>query len=54
MTRVISSLLYGVSALDTLAFGGATALLIAMALTASILPARRASALDPVDALRAE
>jgi len=54
VTRVMGRLLYGVSALDVAAFGGATALLVGIALTASILPARRASALDPVDALRTE
>ena len=54
LTRAISGLLYGVSAFDLAAFAGATALLVGIAVAASILPARRASALDPVDALRGE
>ncbi len=54
LTRVMTGLLYGVSAFDVGAFGGATALLIGIALAASVLPARRASALDPIDALRSE
>jgi predicted permease len=54
LTRVMRGVLYGVSAFDAGAFAGATILLVAIALTASILPARRASALDPVGALRSE
>jgi hypothetical protein len=54
LTRVMRGLLYGVSAFDVAAFAGATGLLLAIALAASILPAHRASALDPVAALRNE
>jgi ABC-type antimicrobial peptide transport system permease subunit len=51
-SRVIETLLYEVSALDPIALGGATSVLVAVAVLAAWLPARRASALDPVRALR--
>ncbi|HEY7336362.1 MAG TPA: FtsX-like permease family protein, partial [Bryobacteraceae bacterium] len=54
LTRLMSSLLFGVSALDPLAYGTAAAVLIAAAALASYFPARRATTVDPVDALRAE
>ena len=54
VTRVLSSLLYGVDAMDTMAFLGAGALLTLAAVAASWVPARRAAAIDPVVALRAE
>jgi ABC-type antimicrobial peptide transport system permease subunit len=52
--RLVSSLLYGVKAYDPLTIGGAAALLLAVALAASFLPARRAALLDPCAALREE
>jgi predicted permease len=52
--QVLRSLLFGVSALDPLAFGGAAALFGMVALAASYLPARRAARVDPMLALRAE
>lgn len=54
LTRLMSSLLFGVTALDPLTYAAVSVLLIAAAVLASYLPARRAIAIDPVDALRAE
>jgi putative ABC transport system permease protein len=52
VTRVASSFLVGVSATDPMTFAAVTALLLAVAIVASFVPARRASGVDPVDALR--
>jgi ABC-type lipoprotein release transport system permease subunit len=46
--------LYGVSALDAATFAGAGALLLAAALLAAWLPARRAAGADPAGLLRSE
>jgi putative ABC transport system permease protein len=54
VTRVIQSQLYDVSASDPLSFAGVALFLVAIACLASYLPARRATAVDPVVALRAE
>jgi predicted permease len=54
LTRLMSSLLFGVTPLDPITFTAVSALLIAAALLASYFPARRAIAVDPVQALRAE
>jgi predicted permease len=54
LTRLMSSLLFGVKALDPLTYAVVSALLIAAAVLASYFPARRALAIDPVEALRAE
>ena len=52
--RLIASQLFEVSAHNPALLGGATILLAATALFACLLPARRASMVDPVQALRAE
>ncbi len=54
LTGALSALLYDVSPRDPLTFGGIAALLTAVALLASYLPARGASRLDPIQALRSE
>jgi predicted permease len=53
-SRLIESLLYGVSSRDPGIFAGTTAVLLAVSLLACWLPARRAARLSPVDALRAD
>ncbi|HEY4588380.1 MAG TPA: ABC transporter permease [Thermoanaerobaculia bacterium] len=53
-TRVLASLLYGVSARDPLTFTGIAALLAAVALLATWLPARRAARVEPIVAIRRE
>jgi predicted permease len=52
LTRIMKSLLYGVSAIDPLTFAGIGLLFALMALAATYLPARRATKIDPVAALR--
>jgi len=54
VTGVIRSLLYNVTPTDPLSFGGVTLFLLAIALLASYLPARRATIVDPIVALRNE
>ena len=51
-THLVSSLLFGVSALDTISFVSASLLLGIVALCASYLPARRAGRVDPLAAMR--
>jgi predicted permease len=54
LTRLMTSLLFGVNALDPVTYGGVAAVLIGAAALASYLPSRRATAVDPTEALRAE
>jgi predicted permease len=53
-TTVVRSLLYGIEPNDLATFLSATLFLLAVSLAASYIPARRASRLDPLDALRYE
>jgi len=52
LTRLLRSLLFGVGAVDAFTYGAVVTLVLVTALTASYLPARRASRLDPVQTLR--
>ena len=54
LARLLSSLIFGVSATDWQIFFGISLALAAAALTATYVPARRASRVDPVIALRHE
>ena len=54
LTRVMSSLLFGVTTKDPLTFGVVAALLLAVAFLACFVPARRATKVDPLVALRYE
>jgi ABC-type antimicrobial peptide transport system permease subunit len=54
LSRVLSSLLFGVGAGDPMTMIGVSALLGAVAIVAAYIPARRATQVDPITALRYE
>lgn len=54
LSRVIAGLLFGVSPKDPLTFAGVSIVLLAVALLACLLPARRATRVNPIVALRSE
>jgi ABC-type antimicrobial peptide transport system permease subunit len=54
LTRVMSTLLVGVSSTDLTIFGGVTILLLLVTLLGTFIPARRATKIDPLIALRTE
>jgi ABC-type antimicrobial peptide transport system permease subunit len=54
LTRFVAAMLYGVAPLDPLTFAIGAVLLVSVALTATWIPARRATRIDPLVALRYE
>jgi ABC-type antimicrobial peptide transport system permease subunit len=54
LTRLMGSLLFGVTATDTVTFSAVVLILAAVAFSATVIPARRATRVDPMAALREE
>jgi len=54
LTRYLKSMLYGVTALDGATFAVMPVVLVTLAIAASVVPAWRASRIDPMAALREE
>jgi putative ABC transport system permease protein len=54
LTRLMTSLLFGVTPTDVLTYGSVTAILLAVALAACYVPAKRATQVDPIKTLRYE
>jgi predicted permease len=54
VTRLMTSLLFGIAATDVVTYATAVAVIVAAAALASYLPARRAAAIDPIETLKAE
>ena len=54
VTRLMTSFVYGVRVTDPLTYGGVAALLVGVALVASYIPARRATRIDPLSAMRVD
>jgi ABC-type antimicrobial peptide transport system permease subunit len=54
LTRLLSSLIFGVTPTDAATFAAVSVFLVAVALVASYLPARRAASISPMEALRNE
>jgi ABC-type antimicrobial peptide transport system permease subunit len=54
VTRYLEGLLFGLTPLDPATFAGVSLLFIAISIVAALVPARRATRVDPVVALRAE
>ena len=54
MRQVVAGMLYGVAPSDPVAFAGAAAVLVVVAVAATLLPARRALRVDPARTIRTE
>jgi ABC-type antimicrobial peptide transport system permease subunit len=53
-TRFLGALLYDVEAVDPIVFAAMSVIMISMGVLASYMPARRASSVDPIEALRSD